>query len=163
MAAETHALAAAIATMQVYEREPVVEHLYRQGRRLRRQAEEVIRRHGLADFVKVLGKPCCLSYATLGRDGRPSQAFRSLFLQETIRHGVLIPSLVVSYAHSDEDIDFTVAAIDAALEVYRQALEAGAERYLVGRPSQIVYRRFNRPEELPAEQVRAPEPMAGAR
>jgi glutamate-1-semialdehyde 2,1-aminomutase len=161
--AETHALAAAIATMQVYEREPVVEHLYRQGMRLRQQAEEVVRRHGLSDFVKILGKPCCLSYATLDRDGRPSQAFRSLFLQETIRHGVLIPSLVVSYAHSDEDIDRTVAAIDAALAVYRQALEAGAERYLVGRPSQIVYRQYNHPEEPPGEQVRAPEPMAAAR
>jgi glutamate-1-semialdehyde 2,1-aminomutase len=161
--AETHALAAAIATMRVYEREPVVDHLYRQGRRLRRQAEEAIRRHGLSDFVKILGKPCCLSYATLDRDGRPSQAFRSLFLQETIRRGVLIPSLGVSYTHSDEDIDVTVAAIDAALEVYRRALEDGAERYLVGRPSQIVYRRFNRPEEQPGQQLRAPEPMALAR
>ena len=34
--AETHALAAAIATMQVYQREGVIEHLYRQGERLRR-------------------------------------------------------------------------------------------------------------------------------
>jgi glutamate-1-semialdehyde 2,1-aminomutase len=76
---------------------------------------------------------------------------------------VLIPSLVVSYTHSDEDIDVTVAAIDAALEVYRRALEDGAERYLVGRPSQIVYRRFNRPEEQPGEQLCAPEPMALAR
>jgi glutamate-1-semialdehyde 2,1-aminomutase len=42
--AETHALAAAIATMQVYEREGVIDHLYRQGTRLRQQAEEVIRR-----------------------------------------------------------------------------------------------------------------------
>ena len=32
--AETHALAAAIATMQIYQREPVIEHLYRQGDRL---------------------------------------------------------------------------------------------------------------------------------
>jgi glutamate-1-semialdehyde 2,1-aminomutase len=160
--AETHALAAAIATMQVYEREPVVEHLHRQGTRLRQQAEEAVRRHGLCDFVKVVGKPCCLSYATLDGDGRPSQAFRSLFLQETIRHGVLIPSLVVSYAHTDEDIDLTVAAIDAALEVYRQALDAGVERYLVGRPSQTVYRRFNYPLEPAYEQVRTPEPMVAA-
>jgi glutamate-1-semialdehyde 2,1-aminomutase len=155
--AETHALAAAIATMQVYEHEPVIEHLYRQGTRLRQQAEEAIRQHGLADFVGILGKPCCLSYATLDQDGRPSQAFRSLFLQETIRHGVLIPSLVVSYSHSDEDIDRTVAAIDAALAVYRQALEHGVERHLVGRPSQIVYRRYNRADAPPARRELALE------
>ena len=45
--AETHALAAAIATMQVYQREGVIEHLYRQGTRVRQLAEEAIRRHGL--------------------------------------------------------------------------------------------------------------------
>jgi len=51
--------------------------------------------------------------------------------------------LVVSYSHSDEDIDLTIAAIDGALAIYRQALDAGVERYLVGRPSQTVYRRYN--------------------
>jgi glutamate-1-semialdehyde 2,1-aminomutase len=145
--AETHALAAAIATMQVYQREGVIEHLYRQGTRLKDQAAEVIQRHGLTEFVKILGRPCCLSYSTLDQDRRQSQAFRTLFLQETIRRGVLMPSLVVSYSHTDEDVDLTVAAIDGALAVYRRALDDGVERYLVGRPSQTVYRRYNQPEE----------------
>ena len=147
--AETHALAAAIATMQVYEREGVIEHLYRQGTRLRRQAEEVISRHNLADFVTITGKPCCLSYATLDQNGQSSQAFRTLFLQETIRRGVLMPSLVVSYSHRDEDIDRTVAAMDAALDVYRRALDDGVERHLIGRPAQTVHPPHYRSEEAP--------------
>ena len=143
--AETHALAAAMASMQVYRDEPVIEHLYRQGTRLKAGAEEAIRRRGLADHVKISGRPCCLLYGTLDRDGKPSQAFRSLFLQETIRRGVLMPSLVVSYSHTDADIDATIDAIDGALDVYARALEDGVGRHLVGRPSQIVYRRFNQP------------------
>jgi glutamate-1-semialdehyde 2,1-aminomutase len=75
---------------------------------------------------------------------RPSQAFRTLFLQEVIKRGVLMPSLAVSYSHQDEDIDLTIAAIDGALEVYRQALDDGVERHLVGRASQVVYRQFNK-------------------
>jgi glutamate-1-semialdehyde 2,1-aminomutase len=153
--AETHALAAAIATMQVYQHEGVIEHLYRQGTRLRQLAEEAICRHGLTEFVQVLGRPCCLCYTTLDRDRQPSQAFRSLFLQETIRRGVLMPSLVVSYSHTDEDVDLTAAAIDGALEVYRRALDDGVDRYLVGRPSQTVCRRYNQPEE-PAQVERLP-------
>jgi glutamate-1-semialdehyde 2,1-aminomutase len=145
--AETHALAAAIATMRVYQHENVIEHLHRQGSRLKAQVQEAIRRHGLTEFVKILGRPCCLLYATLDQGGRSSQAFRTLFLQETIRRGVLMPSLVVSYSHTDDDIDLTVAAIDEALAVYRRALDEGVERYLVGRPSQTVYRCYNRPEE----------------
>jgi glutamate-1-semialdehyde 2,1-aminomutase len=147
--AETHALAAAIATMQVYQREPVIEHLRRQGTSLQTQLEDVIRRRGLSDFVKIFGNPCCLLYATLDQDGKPSQAFRTLFLQETIRRGVLMPSLVVSYSHTDEDIERTVAAVDGALDVYRRALSEGVKKYLVGRPSQPVYRAYNRPDEGP--------------
>lgn len=148
--AETHALAAAMASIEVYRNEPVIEHLYRQGTRLRTGVEEAIGRRGLARHVKVLGRPCCLLYATLDRAGNPSQAYRSLLLQETIKRGVIMPSLVVSYSHTDADIDATIEAIDGALDVYARALEDGAERHLVGRPSQIVYRRFNRPEEAPA-------------
>lgn len=141
--AETHALAAAIATMQVYEREAVVAHLYSTGTRLKIGAEQAIERHGLTDFVKILGRPCCLLYATLDGDRNPSQAFRSLFLQETIRRGVIMPSLVVSYAHSDEDIERTVEALDGALAVYRRALDDDVGRFLVGPPSQPVMRKLN--------------------
>lgn len=141
--AETHALAAAIATMQVYETEPVIEHLERQGTRLRRQIEDAAARHGLIDHFKVLGRPSCMIYAALDTDGKPSQSLRSLFLQEAIRRGVLAPSLVVSYAHGDDDIDRTAEAIDGALAVYRRALEDGVEHHLIGRPSQTVYRRYN--------------------
>jgi len=144
--AETHALAAAIATMRVYRREPVIEHLYRVGHALSAQLQQAIDRHGLAAHVRILGRPCCLSYATLDESGQASQAFRSLFLQETIRRGVLMPSLVVSYAHSGQDIARTVAAVDGALAVYRNALDGGVARFLVGRPSQIVYRQYNRPD-----------------
>jgi glutamate-1-semialdehyde 2,1-aminomutase len=140
---ETHALAAAIATMKVYQREPVIERLYRQGSRLAAGMNAAIGKHRLESYVEVLGKPCCLVFATRDQDRAPSQAFRSLFLQELIRGGVLAPSLVVGYGHTDEDIDRTVDAIDAALAVYRKALEDGVERFLKGRPSQTVFRRFN--------------------
>jgi glutamate-1-semialdehyde 2,1-aminomutase len=158
--AETHALAAAIATMRAYQNEGVIEHLYRQGTRLKTQVEEVIRRHDLAEFVKIVGRPCCLEYATLDRDGRQSQAFRILFLQETVRRGVLMPSLVVSYSHTDEDIDLTVATIDEALAVYRRALDDGVDRYLIGRPSQTIHRRYDYPEALPERQAVGSERMA---
>jgi glutamate-1-semialdehyde 2,1-aminomutase len=141
--AETHALAAATATMRVYQSEPVVEHMERQGKRLRLGISEAIENHGLSSHVRVTGRDSCLAYMTLDPDGKPSQAYRSLFLQETIRRGVLMPSLVVSYAHTDDDIDRTVDAVDGALAVYARAMSDGAERYLVGRPSEIVYRKYN--------------------
>ncbi len=141
--AETHALAAAIATMRVYQKEPVIEHLRRQGRRLKEEGDSIIRGHGLDEYVEIIGHPCCLLYATRDREKNLSQAMRTLLLQEMIRRGVLMPSLVVGYAHTDVDIERTLTAFDRALRVYKQALETDVSRFLVGRPSEPVMRAYN--------------------
>lgn len=141
--AETHAMAAAIATMRTYQREPVIETIYRQGQRLLDGLRQVIGRHELAEHVQILGRPCSLIHVTRDQHKQHSQAFRTLLLQELIKRGVLGPSLVVSYTHTDEDIDRTIDAFDETLAVYQQALADGVERFLVGPPSKSVYRKFN--------------------
>ncbi len=139
--AEVCGLAAAIATMNTYCSQPVIEHLHRQGERLAFGLRERAARHGLADHVFPVGFPCNLVYATRGPDGQPSQEFRTLLLQETIRRGVLMPSLVVSYSHTDSDVDTTLEAIDGALGVYAKAMDDGVERFLIGAPSRVVFER----------------------
>ena len=139
--AEAPGLAAAIATIHVYETEPVIDHLYRQGERLAKGLASAAARHGLSDHVFPVGFPCNLLFATRGPDGEPSQSFRTLFLQETVRRGVLMPSLVVSYSHSDDDVDRTLEAIDGALAVYAEAMIKGPETFLVGPPSRAVFDR----------------------
>jgi glutamate-1-semialdehyde 2,1-aminomutase len=140
--AETHALAAAQRTMQIYKEKDVIGRLYRQGARLERGVRAAAIDNGVAQHVEVLGRPCNLVYATRDEKREPSQRYRALFLQELIRHGVLAPSFVVSFSHSDEDIDRTLAAVDAALWVYRRALEEGVDRFLVGPPVKPVFRAY---------------------
>jgi glutamate-1-semialdehyde 2,1-aminomutase len=141
--AETHSLAAGVAAMRVYRAEPVIETLYRRGDRLRAGVQEVVRRHGVHEYLQILGRSCNLVFATKGPDHAPSQAFRALFMQELIRGGVLAPSFVVSYSHTDEDIDRTIEAVDHGAAVYARALDAGVENFLVGRAVKPVYRQFN--------------------
>lgn len=140
---ETHALAAAAAVMRVYKTEPVISYLERIGNRLSTGLQQVIAGAGLEDYVQIIGLPSNLVFTTKDREKQPSQLYRSLFLQEIISRGILGPSLVVSYSHTDRDIDITIEAFGEALEIYKKALEDGAERFLVGPPSKIVYRRFN--------------------
>ncbi len=141
--AESHALAAAIETVRIYKREDVVGFLYRQGERLARGINKVIAENGLGNHFQVVGKPCNLIYATRDQEGNRSQAFRTLFLQETIKRGVLMPSMVVSFSHTDEDIDRTIEVVGEALLVYKKALDEGIEKYLAGRPVKPVFRQFN--------------------
>ena len=141
--AESHSLAAALATMRIYEDEDVIDHLYRQGERLADGVKQMVAENQLEGYFGVLGKPCNLVYYTRDHDGMPSQPFRTLFLQETMKRGLLMPSLVVSYSHSNEDIDRTVEKIGEALVVYKKALDEGVEKHLVGRPVQPAIRKFN--------------------
>jgi glutamate-1-semialdehyde 2,1-aminomutase len=141
--AETHSIAAAIATMRFYRDNAVIETLYARGARLRKGFDRAVAQNGLAGHVDVASRDCNLMFATRDADKRPSQAFRTLFLQEMIRRGVIAPSFVVSYSHSEEDIDRTIAAVGDALAVYRKALENGVEKYLVGRPVKPVFRRYD--------------------
>jgi glutamate-1-semialdehyde 2,1-aminomutase len=140
--AETHELAAAIATMQFYEAHPVVETLHARGARLRAGYTQAAARHGLTGYVDLVGRNCNLLFTTRDAEKKPSQPFRTLFMQEMIRRGVIAPSFVVSYSHSEPDIDRTVEAADAALAVYAQALSEGVERFLEGRPVKPVFRRY---------------------
>jgi glutamate-1-semialdehyde 2,1-aminomutase len=141
--AETHALAAAIAAMHTYVERDVIEVLWRQGELLRKQVAGSINEHRLNGYFEILGRPCNLIFATRDLDRKPSQKFRTLFMQEMIRRGVIGPSFVVSYAHSDADIQWTAEAAHEALAIYRKALDEGVEKYLQGRPVKPVSRRFN--------------------
>lgn len=140
--AETHALAAMIATLDAYVHRDVIGHLYRQGDRLRAQVGQAVADLRLQDYFGLIGRSCALLYFTRDQNGEPSQPFRTLFLQELLKRGVLAPSFIVSYSHDDADIDKTAAAIHDSLIVYRDALRNGVDKYLAGRAVKPVYRRF---------------------
>ena len=141
--AEHAGLAAGIATMATYRDEPVIAAMAARGEHLRERIQESIDAHAIGHAFSVFGHPCCLYYGTRDQAGAPSQPFRTLFLQETISRGLLAPSLVVSYAHREIDVERTAEIIDEALGVYARALETDIESFLRGRSVQPVYRARN--------------------
>jgi glutamate-1-semialdehyde 2,1-aminomutase len=132
--AETHALAASLTTIRVYRESEVIGFLWKQGERLRELVKRSIAENRLEGAFEIVGRPCNLVFATRDRNGNPSQAFRTLFMQELIRRGVVAPSFVVSFSHSDADLDRTAEAVHAAHVIYRKALDEGIDKYLEGRP-----------------------------
>ncbi len=138
--AETHGLAAAIATMRVYQTEPVIETLWARGQRLADGLRAAAKAQGVADHVPILGPACCLVFGSRDEKGQPSQPFRTLLIQELVQRGVLATSLVVNYSHSEADIDRTIDIFADAFGVYRRALDEGIGKYLRGRPVQPAVR-----------------------
>ncbi|WKG12177.1 glutamate-1-semialdehyde 2,1-aminomutase [Nocardia sp. PE-7] len=152
---ETSALAAFRAVVHAYRTEDPVGRMEQAGRALADGVNSVAADLGIADFLQVRGRPSCLIYRTLDAEGAPSQAFRTLFLQELLVRGVLGQSFVTSAAHDSQAIATTVAACAEAAEVYRRAIERGTvDGLLRGRPVAPALRRTAAPRQIEASTLR---------
>ncbi len=141
--AEQPALAAMMAVMKEYQEKKVIDYLHYQGERLRNGVLEIIAEHGLEGYFGIKGHPSCLVFYTNDATQKSSQKFRTLFMQELIQRGIIAPNLVISFSHSDADINQTLDIINEALFVYKKAINEGVEKYLQGRSVAPVYRKWN--------------------
>lgn len=147
--AETTGLAAFLAVADAYTSGDPVGDMERAGSALAEGVRAAAEASGVAEQVTVSGRPSCLVFGTRGPDGVPSQAWRTLFLQELLTRGVLGQSFVTSAAHDEADVAHTVAAVAEVCGVYRQALDTGSvEGFLRGRPVAPALRRTAAPRRL---------------
>ncbi len=123
---ETLSLAAALATIRKMRREPVVETLWARGARLADGFIERVKRYGLSDRIAFRGAPCFMHYAFFEGPGATASELRALLLQEMLSRGVLVTrSHNISYALSEEQVDFALAAYDEALAEVAAGLAEG--------------------------------------
>jgi glutamate-1-semialdehyde 2,1-aminomutase len=87
--AETTGLAAYLAVSEAYAERDVVAEMEAQGTKLRAGLAQVAEEAGMSEHVVFVGRPSCLLFMTRDHMGQPSQAFRTLFIQELLRRGVL--------------------------------------------------------------------------
>ena len=78
------ALAAMLAVIDCGQRESLSERLHQIGRELRRGIEKVVTKAGLSSYFQMRGRDYNLTYLARDQAGQPSQAFRTLVLQELI-------------------------------------------------------------------------------
>jgi len=147
--AETTGLAAFRAVVRAYTEGDPVAVMERQGRALAEGVNAAAAEAGIEEHLSVLGRPSCQTFLTTDATGAPSQAMRTLFLQEILRRGVLGQSYVVSAAHTDVDVEQTVEAARGATLAYRKALETGRpEELFAGRPVAPAHRLMAEPRRL---------------
>ncbi|MFE6921675.1 glutamate-1-semialdehyde 2,1-aminomutase [Nocardia sp. NPDC057663] len=152
---ETASLAAFRAVVHAYRTEDPITRMEQAGRELADGVNSVADALGIAGYLQVRGRPSCLIFRTLDAEGAPSQAFRTLFLQELLERGVLGQSFVTSAAHDADAIAATIAACAAAAPVYRHAIERGTvDGLLRGRPVAPALRRTAAPRQIEASNYR---------
>jgi len=141
--AENHALAAAMATIDFFHANPVIENMWTIGRALIDGMNAIAGEIGIGSAFKAFGFPCSPCYATLDAAGQPCMKLRTLFLQEMVNAGVLINYIAPGWSHRQAELDVTLAAVRKALQVYGRAIDEGVDKYLRGPAIKPVFRAFN--------------------
>lgn len=141
--AEMVGLGAFVATMNMLERENVIQHLWDYGSELQQLFLKKADEHGLGHSLKFGGPLCSPWYATLDNNGQPSTDLRTLFSQEMIKNGVLMPWIALSYRHGKNELQLTEYALEQTCKVYKQALDVGIDKYLKGPAIKPVFRKHN--------------------
>jgi glutamate-1-semialdehyde 2,1-aminomutase len=140
--AETTALAACVATIGVYKSRDVIGRIRQTGELIRDGFNGITKSLDIHEYLYAQGHPSLLFYVTKDPHHQKSQPYRTLFLQELLKRGILAPSLVVNDAFTDADIQHTLWAVREAARVYRDALEHGStDKHLVGRSVKPVFRK----------------------
>lgn len=136
-------LGAFIETVSIYQEYSVCEHLWKFGANLSEGFTALAKEFGINDFFSMEGPAICMNYVTRDSSGKISAKFRTLFAQEMIKGGVLMPWLAPSFSHGDNELDLTLNAARKALKVYVQALNSKIEDFLEGPEIKPVFRKFN--------------------
>ena len=142
--AESSALAAMLATIDIFERERVIETNWRRGAALKARLEAAIAGAGLAGQIGVLGYPCLLLITWKGVPEARAFEWRTLLFQELVTQGILFQGVMYPTAsHDDEVCDETVTAFERALPRVAEAWKTGSVKgFLDGPAFKPVFRKF---------------------
>lgn len=142
--AEMCGLGAFVQTVQFLQQHHVIKHIWEYGKKLITLMNYKAAEIGIGDFFKAKGVDCSPWYSTYDSRGELSLAFRTLFSQEMIKSGVLMPWIALSYRHGEKELQQTEIALEKAFKIYALALEQGStDGFLKGEIIKPVFRRFN--------------------
>jgi glutamate-1-semialdehyde aminotransferase len=133
---ETLSLAAAKATINKMQREPVIEKLWEVGGKLQTAYNQISTNLGLSGITSCEGLAPHTVTPFVDAAGEPSLPLRSLLQQELAMRGILyLVGFNVCYSHTDEDVEITIAALKESLTVVADAVEYGTVEELLKGPS----------------------------
>lgn len=141
---EAHALAAALAVIREYQQKPVLEYQHKCVATIAACMRAAVAAAGLEKHIQVENAPWRVVVLFRDAGGQISSPFRTLFMQEMIGRGVLFQGVYLPcFTHTAADLDRIIEAFNASCRVYAQALEQGAEQFLIGEAARPVFRKYN--------------------
>lgn len=141
--AEMSSLGAFIETVQVYKDLSVTDHIWDIGKKLVNGLNDIAKSLSLQNYFYIQGAECSPNFVVCDKDKEPSLEYRTVFCQEMVRHGILMPYIAIAYEHTEKEIDETLTAAEKALKVYSDALNGDVSQFITGNVIRPVFRRYN--------------------
>ena len=141
--AEMGSLGAFIETVKVYKEYNVTNHIWEMGRKLCNGLRELAKEHSLEDYFYLTGAECSPNFVICGKDKKPSFEYRTVFCQEMLKSGILMPYIAIAFEHNDTEIDMTLNAARKAMKVLSDSLNGNVNDYIIGNVIKPVFRKYN--------------------
>lgn len=139
---ETHAMAAANATIDVFQQQYVVKHNHQIGDALILGCQKAIIEAGASNLVDVIPCNWLVAFNFKDNQGQVSASMRTLAMQEMIKRGILFQgAFVPCFSHTMEDVAYFVAAFKETISLLKDAFENGIENYIKGPIVKSVFRK----------------------
>jgi len=140
---ETHTLAAANATIDVFQQQNVIKHNHQIGDALIQGCQEAIIEAGAIHLVDVVPCNWLVAFNFKDSQGQVSAAMRTLAMQEMIKRGILFQgAFSPCFSHSLDDVAYFVEAFSQTLLVLQEAEQVGVGNILVGEAAKPVFRKL---------------------
>ena len=141
--AEMNGLGAFVESIKFIKRNSVIEHIWDYGKKLIDMMNTIAKEYGIEENFVAGGIECSPYYLTFDKNAENSLGLRTLFAQEMIKNGVMMPWIAISYAHGEKELELTKNALEKTFEVYKKAVDEGYEKYLLGDVIKPVFRKYN--------------------
>ena len=141
--AEMNGLGAFVESVKFIKENNVIEHIWDYGKKLIELMNNLAKEFDIEKNFVAGGVECSPYYLTFDNDGNNSLGLRTLFAQEMIKNGVMIPWIAISYAHGEKELALTKVALEKTFAVYKKAVTEGYDKYLVGDVIKPVFRKYN--------------------
>lgn len=142
---ESLSMAVALETMTYLQENPVIDFIWRQGKKLHDGFNRIAAENGLDPYFESVGAPPRSVQVFRNLEKAPDLAVKTLFQQECVRRGVItLGCHNVSYAHTDPYVEKILSVYGEVLgfmgEIYRKGERA--QDHLVGPAAEPVFRRM---------------------
>jgi len=141
---ETHALRAAIETIQIFKKNNVISHNHIIGESLIEKTKKLIEKYNMQNSIGIIECPWIVAFTFKDKNGLDCPTHRTFFMQEMIKEKILFQGVFIPcYEHKEQELVTFLVGFENALAKYSKAYEKEeVVNLLAGEPTKPVFRKI---------------------